>query len=70
MTSFMHCSFRECVYLRQEQNIPEGYGTKFQPIQAAPTSETSGGSNSSASSGGVLNPASEDIVLTLRSVQV
>ena len=52
------------VYLRPEQNIPDSFSTKFKPIAAA---AVSGGKEENK---GELCPSSQDIVLTLRSVQV
>ena len=52
------------VYLRPEQNIPDSFSTKFKPIAAA---AVNGGAEESK---GELCTSSQDIVLTLRSVQV
>ena len=52
---------RDCVYLRPGQNIPDGFNYKFKPI---------GEDGEDEKSKNELYTSSDDIVLTLRSVQV
>ena len=60
------------VYLRQDQNIPDNFCDKFRPIQ--PAGETAVGeetSNKANTEGGdIKNISSDDIVVTLHSVNV
>ena len=56
---------RDCVYLRPEQNIPDGFSSKFKPI-----AELEDKGDSFAEEKSDIYTSSDDIVLTLRSVQV
>merc|ERR1719189_3055805 len=53
------------VYLRQDQNIPDSFCDKFRPIQPASSAAGAGGGEQE-----VRNISSDDIVVTLHSVNV
>ena len=55
---------RDCVYLRPGQNIPDGFNCKFKPISGEDGGEEEEKNKTE------LYTSSDDIVLTLRSVQV
>ena len=57
------------VYLRQDQNIPENLSQKFRPIQPA-AGGTGGTEGEGQTSVDIKNISSDDIVVTLHSVNV
>ena len=58
------------VYLRQDQNIPENFCDKFRPIQPAGEPSHSNKEGAGGSSVDIKNISSDDIVVTLHSVNV